>query len=164
MPIQIQKVSVTHDAIIDLLIARPHLNQRQIAAEFGYTSVGIGIILRSDAFKARLEARKAELVDPLVKQTVEDRLVGLAHMSLDVLEQKLSDSADPKLALAALEAANKSAGYGARNPMTMQTQFVVHLPGPANNSAEWQQKFAPRAVIVDPAAIEAPSEVPNAAP
>lgn len=158
MPIQIKKVSITHDAIIDLIIARPHLNQREIANEFGYTSVGIGIILRSDAFKARLEARKAALVDPLVKQTVEDRLVGLAHMSLDVLEQKLENSADAKLALATLEAANKSAGYGARNAMTMQTQFVVHLPGPANTSSEWQSKFAPRAVVVDPATLEAPSE------
>lgn len=163
MPIQIQKVSITHDAIIDLLIARPHLNQREIASQFGYTSVGIGIILRSDAFKARLEARKAELVDPLVKQAVEDRLVGLAHMSLDVLEAKLETSADPKLALATLEASQKSMAFGARQNVTLQTQYIVHVPGPAASSADWSQKFAPRAVLARQEAVDV-LEVENPAP
>lgn len=153
MPVQIQKVSITHDAIIDLVIARPDLNQREIAAYFNYTSVGIGIILRSDAFKARLEARKAELVDPLIKQSVEDRLTGLAHMSIDILSRKLEHSEDPKLALAALEASQKSVGFGARNPLVQNNQFIVHVPGPARSSGEWEQAFAPRApqaIMVDP--------------
>lgn len=158
MGIMIQKVSFTHDAIIDLLIARPHLNYREIAAEFGYTPIGIGIIVRSDAFKARLEARKAELVDPLIKQTVEDRLLGLAMASIDVLEKKMAVSDDPKLALATLETALKSTGYGARNPQTMNTQFVVNLPGPAASSNEWSAKFSPRAV---PLQVEALSESPE---
>lgn len=159
MPIQIQKVSITHDAIIDLLIAQPHLNYRQIAAQFGYTSVGIGIICRSDAFKARLEARKAELVDPLVKQTVEDRLLGLAHQSIDILERKLESSDDPKLALAALDAAQKGAGFGARNAQVLsQTNYIAMLPGPAQSSNEWASKFAPRTITVNADAIDAPSE------
>jgi hypothetical protein len=160
MPVTIQKVSITHDAIIDLLIVRPELNQREIAAHFGYTPTGIGIICRSDAFKARLEARKAELVDPLIKQSVEDRLVGLAHQSIDILSRKLDTSEDPKLALAALDAAQKSAGYGARSSQTLQAQFVVHLPGPAASSADWAARYqtAPRIVSVDASAVEAPSE------
>lgn len=157
MPIQIQKVSFTHDAIIDLLIAQPHLNQREIAAQFGYTPTGIGIIVRSDSFKARLEARKADLIDPLIKQTIEDRLMNLAHASLDVLERKLSVSDDPKLALATLEAAQKSSIFGARQNVTMQTQFVVHVPGPAASSSDWSQKFSPRATPM-PRLDDAPSE------
>ena len=159
MPVQIQKISVTHDAIIDLLIAQPHLNYREIAAQFGYTSVGIGIIVRSDAFKARMEARKSELVDPLIKQGVEDRLMGLAHASIDIVERKLEHSDDPKLALAALDAAQKGAGFGARNPQVLsQTNYIAMLPGPAASSAEWASKFAPRSLTVDVTTIEAPSE------
>lgn len=159
MPVQIQKVSITHDAIIDLLISQPHLNYRQIAAEFGYTPTGIGIICRSDAFKARLEARKAELVDPLVKQSVEDRLMGLAHASIDILERRLETSDDPKLALATLEAAQKGAGFGARQSNVLsQTNYIAFLPGPAQSSNEWASKFAPRTLTVDASIVDAPSE------
>lgn len=159
MPVQtVQKVSITHDAIIDLVIARPQLNYREIAGIFGYTPEGIGIIVRSDAFKARLQARKEVLTDPLIKQTVEDRLTGLAHASIDILADKLATSADPKLALATLETSLRASGLGARNGQTMNTQFVVNLPGPAASSSSWQQAFAPRALTVDTDTIDAPRE------
>lgn len=165
MPIQkIQKVSITHDAIIDTLVARPDLSQKALAGIFGYTQTGMGIIVRSDAFKARLEQRKAELVDPLVMQTVEDRLRGLATASIEILERKLETSEDPKLALATLEASTKAGLFGARNNVTInQTAFVVPLPGPAESSAEWAAKFAPRAVRAPVEVVEAQiSEVPPA--
>ena len=92
MPIQIQKVSITHDAIIDVLIARPDFTQREIAAQFGYTPSGLGIIVRSDSFKARLAQRKAELVDPIITDTLEQRLGTMAHASLDILQRKRDQS------------------------------------------------------------------------
>lgn len=141
MPIQIQKVSVTHDAIIDVLIARPDFTQREIAAQFGYTPSGLGIIVRSDSFKARLAQRKAELVDPIITDTLEQRLGTMAHASLDILQRKLESSDDPKLALATLEAATKARGYGAQGPVLQQTNFIVQLPGPAATSSDWASKF-----------------------
>jgi hypothetical protein len=62
MATTIQKVSITHDNIIDFVIAQPSSTHREIAAAFGYSPEGIGIIVRSDAFKARLAARKDVLV------------------------------------------------------------------------------------------------------
>lgn len=174
MPVQIQKVSFTHDAVIDVLVAQPHLSQRELAAMFGYTPTGMGIICRSDSFKARLEARKDALIDPLVRQSIEDRLTHLAHASLDVLQKKLETSDDPRLALATLEAAQKSSAFGARQQVTMQNNFVVHVPGPAASSADWSSKFAPRAapqprlddapveaVILETTSIEVPTQVSN---
>ena len=142
MSVTIQKVSITHDAIIDFVIANPASTYREIASVFGYTPEGIGIIVRSDAFKARLQARKGELVDPLIQQSVEERLSGLAHASLDILQRKLSTSDDPKLALAALDAATKANQYGARGAQVGGgTTFIVQLPGPAASSSEWSHKF-----------------------
>lgn len=159
MPAQIQKVSVTHDAIIDAWIARPEMTQRQLAQMFGYTPTGMGIIVRSDAFKARMQARKDELVDPLILQTIEDRFTNLAHASLDILEEKLANSNDPKLALASLEAAQKGLGMGARNTSVINNgNFVVQLPGPAASSSDWAEKFSPRVRAVAVEAIEAPSD------
>lgn len=150
----IQKVGITHDAIIDFVITNPASNYRQIAGAFGYTPEGIGIIVRSDAFKARLEARKADLVDPVIKESVEARLTGLAHASLDILQAKLAVSDDPKLALATLDLATKASQYGARQGLgAAGPSFVVQLPGPASNSDEWTLKFG-RAPVPAPAAIE----------
>ena len=136
------KKLITHDAIIDFVLANPAATYREIGGAFGYSPEGIGIICRSDAFKARYESRKDAVVDPIVRQSVEDRLQGLAHASIDILQRKLATSDDPKLALAALDASTKAAQYGARGgavggPVT----FVVQLPGPAANSVEWASKF-----------------------
>jgi hypothetical protein len=152
----IQKVSITHDAIIDFVIANPSSTYRQIAGAFGYTPEGIGIICRSDAFKARLEVRKDVLVDPIIKQSVEERLIGLAHASIDILQSKLATSEDPKLALASLDAATKAAQFGARGQPVGGggVTFVVQLPGPATNSAEWASKFgAPVMKVVEDAVL-----------
>jgi hypothetical protein len=146
------KKLITHDAIIDFVITNPASTYREIAGAFGYTPEGIGIICRSDAFKARYETRKGDLVDPIIRQSVEDRLQGLAHASIDILQRKLATSDDPKLALAALDAATKATQYGARTGQVGgAVTFVVQLPGPAVNSAEWADKFHARTVEMVPA-------------
>ena len=59
---------------------------------------------------------------------------------------------DPKLALAALDAATKATQYGARTGQVGgAVTFVVQLPGPAVNSAEWADKFHARTVEMVPA-------------
>jgi hypothetical protein len=151
MGIQIQKVGITHDAIIDFVIAQPQSTYREIANAFGYTPEGIGIICRSDAFKARLESRKGDLVDPIIKQSVEERLTGLAHASIDILQRKLATSEDPKLALAALDSASRASQYGARGAgVAGGVTFVVQLPGPAATSQDWAAKFGAKPIVIDP--------------
>lgn len=151
MTYNVQKVSITHDAIIDFVIARPQSSYREISEQFGYTPEGIGVICRSDSFKARLEVRREALVDPIIAQTLEERLTGLAHASVDILQRKLADSEDANLALKTLDATTRSvaAAYGARagNLGAGGISFVVQLPGPANNSAEWSAKFNPAGMV-----------------
>ena len=149
---EIKKVGITHDAIIDFVMVQPQATYREIAGQFGYTPEGIGIICRSDAFKARLEVRKGDLIDPIIKQNVEERLTGLAHASIDILQRKLATSDDPKLALASLDACSKAAQYGARGGNTGGgVTFVVQLPGPAATSSDWASKFGPSRVVEEAA-------------
>ena len=149
------KLLMTHDAIIDYVIANPTASYREIAMVFSYTPEGIGIICRSDAFQARYQVRRDELVDPLIQKNVESRLQGLAHASLDILQEKLKDTSDPNLALKTLDLATRASQYGARGPQG-GTTFVVQLPGPATNSEEWSLKFGrPAAVeIIENASFE----------
>lgn len=152
--------SITHDAIIDFVLTNPRASRKQIAEAFGYKSEqSITILINSDSFQARLQARREDLIDPLILGNVQDRLKGLADRSIEILEKKLEASADGNFALKVLEVTQRSQDYGAKNANTQQTQFVVNLPGPASSSAEWMSKFAPAdATILRPDAANLPSE------
>lgn len=69
----ITRVKFTHDAMIDYIISNPEVKQGHIAKVFGFTEAWISRIFCSDAFQARLAARKDELVNPVIVQGLEDR-------------------------------------------------------------------------------------------
>lgn len=90
----IQTVRYTHDGMIDMMLAEPELSQRALAARFGYTESWISTIINSDAFQARLAARRAEIVDPTLQLTLEDKWRGLTVRSVEVLMRKLDRPVD----------------------------------------------------------------------
>lgn len=113
----IEKVRYTHEAMIDQLITNPHLSQGELAALFGYSAGWISTILASDAFQEKLAARREEIVDPIMKATMEERFRALSIQSLDILRQKLDRPAhqvSDLLVLKTAELSAKALGYGAR--------------------------------------------------
>lgn len=109
----LKRCSYTHDAMIDLIIQHPELDQNNIAAHFGYTPGWISNILASDAFQERMAARKGEIIDPVIKATVEERFRALVIKSLDVLQTKLNASVvSDTVALRAAELGAKALGIG----------------------------------------------------
>lgn len=137
----IQKVSYTHDMIIDWMIQNPQAHtRREIAAQFGYTEVWINRLLGSDAFQARLAARREELIDPTIRNNIEENFKGLAQQSMDVLMEKLSVDRNPEVALRTLELSSRALGYGVRdNSPKVQMNFVVAMPDKAKDSASWAE-------------------------
>ena len=124
---RIDRVSYTHDAMIDLVLQNPMLSQNEIAAHFGYTPTWVSIIFNSDAFQSRLAARKEEIVDPLVRAQVEEAIKGLVTRSIEILREKLdSPNTSTDLALEVFKASTRAAGYGAR---ASNTTVNVHGPG-----------------------------------
>lgn len=115
----IAKVGYSHEAMIDLIIARPGISQNAIAAHFGYTASWISQIISSDAFQTALAKRREKLVDPLIAAEVEMNFKALVARSLDILQQKLNrpvDEIPDNLALRTFEIASRAAGYGAKDP------------------------------------------------
>jgi len=118
----IQRVKYTHDAMIDLIIAKPYISQNEIAAYFGYTASWISRITCSDSFQARLAARRTEIINPELVLNFEERLKGLATQSLDLLTKKLEavdevtgePTVNVDVMFKALEISTKCLGYGAR--------------------------------------------------
>lgn len=124
---QIDRVSYTHDAMIDLVLQNPMIDQNDIAAHFGYTPAWVSIIFNSDAFQSRMAIRKTEIIDPLVRGQVEEAIKGLVSRSVAILREKLDNpNAGTELALEVFKASTRAAGYGAR---TGSTTINVNSPG-----------------------------------
>jgi hypothetical protein len=124
----IAKVSYTHDAVIDLVIANPGLSQGTLAAHFGYTQGWLSQVMGSDAFQARLALRRGEIVDPVLFATVEEKIRGLALQSLTVLQKKLEQpQVADGTALKAFELSSRALGYGATPPQTTVPQPLEKL-------------------------------------
>jgi len=113
----IAKINYSHAAMADLIITNPGITQNEIARYFGYTAAWVSRIFGSDAFQNFLAERTKEVVDPTVKQALEDRFRGMLYRSLEILEHKLEhppgDIPD-NLALRTAELASKALGFGAQ--------------------------------------------------
>lgn len=138
----IAKVNYSHDAMIDLIIANPGVNQGELAAAFGYTEGWVSQVFSSDAFKERLAQRKRELVDPAIVNSIEQRFEAVARLSLERLAEKLERSAAPSMEtiMAGAGLASRALGYGARpDPRAVQVnvQNIVHVPAKAKDSEDW---------------------------
>lgn len=128
----IAKISYSHEAMIDLIVANPGISQNALANHFGYTPSWISQVITSDTFQAALAKRREALIDPMLKATIEGEFKALVARSLDILHQKLNKPADEipdNLALRALEIGSRAAGYGAKDPTpaAAATPAEVHI-------------------------------------
>ena len=135
----IARVHYTHEAMIDLMISNPELTQIQLGKVFGYTGPWVSRIVNSDAFQARLAERKADLVDPMLRVTLDEKLRAMADQSLAIVMDKLAVTQNPDTALKALDLATRALGFGARNVQqnNVQQNFVVAMPSKVENATEW---------------------------
>lgn len=145
---RIQSVQYSHDAMIDEIIKNPQVHQGRLAQIFGYSVPWVSRIIGSDAFAARLEERKGELVDPVLVQSIEERLRGMVMQSIDVLQEKLALNPNGELAVKALEVGAKALGYGARQAnVAIQQNFVVAVPTKSESAAKWAEEFDPTRAV-----------------
>lgn len=145
--VAVARVSYTHDAMIDLMIACPHISNNELARHFGYTPAWVSRVRNSDAFLARLAERKGDLVDPAITATVEEKIRAVADKAWDSVLDKLTLAPTFDQALAAAEKASKALGYGARQAnVAVQQNFVVALPAKAADASIWASKYTTRDV------------------
>lgn len=107
---QLQKISYSHESMIDLIIQDPTVTSKELATLFGYSPAWIARILVSDSFQSRLAQRKSALIDPIISRSLNDRLRTVAIRSMEVIEEKLAAEPSAAYAMEALELA--TAGLG----------------------------------------------------
>lgn len=111
------KVRYTHQDMIDFLIANPSVSQGIVASRYGYTEAWVSRIITSDAFQAQLAARRAEIINPELVATVEERFRALATRSVQRLMHELDRPAcKPEVMLAAASLGAKALGIGGHAP------------------------------------------------
>lgn len=114
---RLDKVRYTHTDMIDFLIANPRASQNELALRYGYTVGWISNVMASDAWKAAMAARRAELVDPVLLATITERFEGITRLSLDRLQQKLeAPQVSDQVVLKAVELGAKALGVGGNAP------------------------------------------------
>lgn len=151
---QIATVRYTHDAMIDTIIACPEVSGKELAAIFGYSQTWISIIINSDAFKERLTERKANIVDPRLAASVDERINGAAIKALDKIIDRLDNNLPftngDLVSVAKLGASERAK---APNPYALTNNYIVQLPPVASNSQNWLEKSsrgASEAVDISP--------------
>lgn len=96
------KVSYTHEAMIDLILQEPTVTVKELAEVFSYSEGWVSRILASDSFMARLAQRKHDLIDPLVAQSLNERMRGVTIQALEIVKGKLESGDSAAYALEAL--------------------------------------------------------------
>ena len=138
------KLRYSHEAVIDMIIAKPGISQNTMAAMFGYTPGWLSTVMGSDAFKARLAERREEIVDPALKMGLEERFRAMTEKSLEVLQAKLSEanvgSIPDNLVLRAAELGAKALGIGGNAPPAPAAIPLDHLEGLAGRLMALQSR------------------------
>lgn len=111
------KVRYTHRDMIDFIIANPSVSQDSLAIRYGYSAGWVSIMINSDAFQVQMAARRAEIVNPELIATVEERFRALTARSLQRLMGELDKPAcKPEVMLRAAELGAKAMGIGGNAP------------------------------------------------
>lgn len=110
----VKETNYTHDALIDQIISNPAIDQRELARHFGYTESWISTIMASDSFQAAFERRQEEMVDPVLRHSLDTQFKSLVLQSVEILKKKLSAAPSDTLALEVMKNASRALGYGAK--------------------------------------------------
>lgn len=115
------KASFSYEALADVLILNPRISGKELSKTFGYTESWISIVMNSDAFQVVMQRRKGDLVDPILRSTLEDHYRALAMKSCHVLMEKLS----APVSVVSDDLALKAASLGAQMFKTMAPVAVA---------------------------------------
>lgn len=117
---EVQRVVYSHQALVEQILTNPTATNIELGRVFGRTPQWISLVRNSDLFLELLAKRHNELVDPVVKASLDERLSMLTNRSLEVLLDKMaqpSEKIPDSLAIAAATFGAKAqaiGGFGSR--------------------------------------------------
>ena len=100
----------THDGVLDLILAHPHMTLRELSTVTGYSISWLSQMTRSDCFRAEYERRR-EGFESEVMMEIGERLTALSHLAIDRMEEKLQTTNDLDFIEDAFDKVLHRAGY-----------------------------------------------------
>ncbi len=125
----IKKVSYTHEAMANIILGNPCVQQYELAQHFGVTEGWISQVIGSDAFQAFIATRREEIIDPILRGAVEESFKGLVLQSVQRLREKLAANPSDQLVLQTFQSASRALGYGSRIEVNAKVQHSHSLIG-----------------------------------
>lgn len=149
----VAQIRYSHQDMIDYIIANPKVTQNQLAARYGYSVGWVSNVMASDAWQSAMAARRAEIVDPALVATVEERFKGITLLSLARLQQKLeAPQVSDNVVLKAVELGAKAIGVGGNAPAAPPPGD--HLAALANRLIDLQSRVRSQVVDVSASVVE----------
>lgn len=150
----VAKIGYSHQDMIDFIIANPGVTQNALAARYGYSVGWVSNVMASDAWQSAMAARRAEIVDPALAATVEERFKGITLLSLARLQQKLeAPQVSDNVVLKAVELGAKAMGVGG-NAVQPAAPQGDHLAALANRLIELQSRVRSQVVDVSATVVQ----------
>lgn len=128
--LQVKRLTYSHMAMAEAIMANPSLSNAQLGAMFGRSSTWVSIVKGSDAFKTFYAARYAELADPELSASIKERFQAMTERGLRVLQEKLEKPAaevSDNLVLRAVELGAKALAVGGNAPPPPPPDSGAHL-------------------------------------
>lgn len=129
--VQLGRLSITHEAVMDWLLVNPGKGQMKLCAEyFGFSRAWLSSMLHSDAFQAKLrDKQEMAYVENIIP--IRDQINGVAQLALEKLGEKIEDTEDGKFLLDTADKMLHKLGYAPK---------VDHNPS-AGNTNNTQNNF-----------------------
>lgn len=157
-----------HMIIIDQLLMDPAITTTHLATRTGYSRNWLHKVMSSDAFQAKLAERQKAIIDPIIANSIKDRIQGLASRSLEIIEERMeSDDISLDNALLVFGVAGKALGLGQQKAVAPVTQqFVVHVPPRMESASAWASMHSgrPPATLAEPLTIDPASLAEQVSP
>lgn len=149
----------SHKDLIDYILANPTATREQIGARYGRSPSWVTMVTSSDAWRAAFAARRAEVVDPTLIASHEERYAAVASLSAERLLERLADKAKPMsdaMLCRAAEFGAKAVGAGGNAPTAAPT---VRLEVLAERLKNFLPSDHPQGIIYENEISPRPDEV-----
>lgn len=139
------QLTYTHKAMIDLVLANPTMPLQDLADYFGVSMAWAKKVTMSDAFQAVLDKRREEIINPIISESVTEKIRGLTNNSLDMLNNRveLGIVKTPELIEIARMGLTSQGLLDTSEKTINNNQFVVAMPSKVATAEAWAEQVKP---------------------
>jgi hypothetical protein len=110
---EIQRVSHTHNAIMDYMLANPGVSLGEVAAHFKYSQPWLSCIIHSDAFQSLMREKQGVIFHTTVLP-IREKLHAVGHQVLDRLAERIPLENDVAVLARTSEGVLDRLGFGSK--------------------------------------------------